>query len=796
MNIFNFRINHVKKNSCFLFNKIPKMNYNIKDRFLETTNNILYNKEKETNKTCRINTFGNIANNKNRNEKTKINSFTRPYIKQLSQYCFLTLKNKNDIPKLNECKKKDHFISPERDDKTNIYFNLIKTYYDENGKKLKPKQTVVYPIDNEADYPKIIKSKKKKKNNSSDENGNENFLNFEKKNKTLNDNCNIYFEQLEKENKKKYNNKKDNLKLTNNNKIKNKIQLDISCGDFIYRNKYQNPLNSPSLSEKSFNIFFQNKSGDYIINDVKRNPIITDSVGNLNNENKLLSETNDNYLIINSNNNYNKVHSNEKEKDENNDNEIMAYFNKKIFRHRRAPTTRINGMKLTQEIKSYDSFNNKAYQYYRNKNAPIFQKKKISDSFDDVKKINKIIENNNNSLISNYIDRLNNTKNNSRKIVFNSGGNYRHKNSTLSWTKINIYRNKNNNNNKIISKTKISPKRLEKYFNPNQFNKNTMSLKTQIRKTPPGIEIIDINNITFKKPFKIIKKNDYNNLVSEINKTNPNDNIINNNKSEIYSYYNNKISLINNIKKAKMLGQNISYNYDTQKEPSNLNNKNKNNSINVKNDSDIIHSNNIKYMKQKFRQNPYNFSNEKKKILDSINSFNGRRKSKNQYNENINNINQNAITINSYNNRNYNINMDKITQKEKIKKYLQKNSLHNEMNNIIITNNNAIKENYKGNNYLEGLISPGNKLNNISYQISITEPSIIYNQIKINNSIKPATDNKNNAPKIIIEKDKNNKKMYILRKKLKDGVIKLKTKFEVKNKLGIRNEIKNNKNNS
>ena len=159
MNNLNYKVNHMKKKSCVLFNKIPKGNYKKKDKFLEQSFNSIYNINSEKN--VRLNTS---INNKNEINNSKISLLTRPYIKQLSQYCFLTLKNKDSTnsSKLSEKKTLENMKSLEKDDKTNIYFNLIKTYYDENGMKLMPKQTEVYPKENDIDYPKIIKNKKKK----------------------------------------------------------------------------------------------------------------------------------------------------------------------------------------------------------------------------------------------------------------------------------------------------------------------------------------------------------------------------------------------------------------------------------------------------------------------------------------------------------------------------------------------------------------------------------------------------------------------------------------------------------
>ena len=792
MNNFYYRINHVKKNSCILLNKIP-MNNTLKDTFLEKSYNNIYNKNTENNLTSRLNTS---INSKNSIKIKKMTFFSRPYIKQLSQYCFLTFKNKTNhkISEINDDKKNDKMIIPEKDDKTNIYFNLIKTYYDENGTKLKPKKAKVYPIVNENDYPKIIKTKKKKKNNSLDEKENENFLNFEKKNKTMNNNCNIYFANLENnDNTRNYTNdklitqkkiiKREKYNFNSINR-KNKTPSNISSGKLTYRNTPKNPVISPTTSEKSFNIFFQNKS-DYIINDIQNNPIITGSVGNLNNDS--------NIIINRNNNNYDLVYLNEREKDNYNTiNDIMMYFNKKVFNHRRMPTTnKINEIKLTHEFKSYDSFNNKTN--YRYNNNQIFQKKKISDSFDEIRrvKIKKHLVNNKSKLITNFADTFIIQNNNPQKYFFNSGRNLRHNSTTLSWTKANLNTNNNIKINRHYNETKISPKRLEKYFNPNQFNKNTFSFKAQCTKSPPNIQIIDINNITFKKPFKLVKniKSD-NNLTSDMNKINMNNIKLKNDKRIITSYYDNNHN--NNYKNKQILSQNISYNYDKPKEISSIiSDKSKKNCRNDNNsNSDMMHSYNIKYMKNKFKQNPYSFSNEKMKILHNNYSNNEKRKSKNQFNENINFNNE----IKPYNNIINNINItdiDNKKQKEKIKKYLVQRNCHRNSKIKIHFSNNKIKEKeHNDNKYIEGVLNNANKQNNISYQISITEPSIIYNQIKIKNSIRPKMENKNNNQKIIIEKDKRgNKKMYILRKKLKEGIIKLKTKFDVQNKLGIKKDI-------
>ena len=778
----NNQINHVKKNSCVLYNNdIRKMHNKIKEKFFIQNYSSIYNKKSDNNLNRRTN--HSLNNQKQSMANTKTPKFSRPYIKQLSQYCFLTLKNKrtddnNSIPKLNE--SNNNFETLEKDDKKNIYFNLIKTYYDENGIKLRPQKTVIFPIDNEIDYPKIIKTKKKKKNNSLDKVKNENFLNFEKKNKSMNNNCNLYFAQIEKEK----NNSKDKtcitqrkiIKRNNNINIKNKA---TSSGELIFRNKLQNIITSPCESEKSFNIFFQNKSGDYIINDIKNNPLINGVKDYLN--------KNSNNSLTNIKNNNNNISSTKVEgNDDKNMFNIVSYFNnKRNTNHKNIPIKKISEIELTPELTTYNSFNN---QNFRNKTC-IFHKKKISDSFDDKtiknKKTinNKKSEDRKSSLILEHVDDFKYLRNNINHFYFNSDNN-KHHNTTLSWNKISV--NKiNNNNNKI--NPKISPKRLEKYFNPNQNNKNSLPYKTNYFKTPPEIQIIDINNIALKKPFKLVKYQKIrNNTVNEVNNINNTISINNKNSKTITpSYSNNK----NNSKKIiNTLSQNISYNYDKQKDSSTVNNNKKKDK---NNNSDVMHFYKMKYMKNKYKQNPYNFSSEKINQKQKINSYREQRKILNEYNENIININQNKYIIKSYNSKNTDINIIK----EKIRKYvlpikpLKDNSFnHYSLNNY--KNNNKINEIDIKKNLIEGFISPKNKQSNVNYKITITEPSAVYSQTRVKNSIKPfADENKYINQKIIIEKEKKgNKKMYILKRKLKEGVGKYKNKNEIQNKLGIKKD--------
>ena len=80
----------------------------------------------------------------------------------------------------------------------------------------------------------------------------------------------------------------------------------------------------------------------------------------------------------------------------------------------------------------------------------------------------------------------------------------------------------------------------------------------------------------------------------------------------------------------------------------------------------------------------------------------------------------------------------------------------------------------------------------MSYQISITEPTI-------NKNLKYKSENQNQNQinkKIIIEKEqKGNKKIYILRRNLKEGIKKFKNKYEIQNKLGYKKEQEEKKEN-
>ena len=159
-------------------------------------------------------------------------------------------------------------------------------------------------------------------------------------------------------------------------------------------------------------------------------------------------------------------------------------------------------------------------------------------------------------------------------------------------------------------------------------------------------------------------------------------------------------------------------------------------------------------MKTKFKQNPYSFSNEKIKILQKLNSFKEKMKSNKNKCDINRNTSHNITEINSYNTRNF---INKIN-----------------ISKCFNTNNYINDSNIENNNYIKQILGLKNKQNNIIHQIPITEPSIIYNKIKINQ-------------KVINDKEKNrNKKMYILRRKIKEGVIKFRNKLEIQNKLGIK----------
>ena len=801
MNIsHNNKISHIKKHSCVLYNNnINKIHLKIKQRFLEQTYSSTLENENNNYENIYMPLYTSISNNKKSLEKTKTSLFSRPYIKQLSRYSFLTLKNKNDNNNNNNnykrsenrtksSERKKSGFNPDKDDKKNIYFNLIKTYYDENGIKLKPKEIEINPINNEIDYPKIIKAKKKKKEISMDKIDKGNTLNFEKRNKTMNNNCNIYFAEIDHNEKQKNftinklithkriikRGKNNKLNLHQNiNNTNYKQQLTISPVEFMSNGKIKYMLTSPNKSEKYFNKFFYHKykSSNTIVNKEENNSIINTQKNTL--INNTLEDSNINndtlYQYKNYSININNIpFSNSKESEEKNKFDIMNYFNKRISNHKRTPTFNIKGPKLFEGLNSFNSSNIMNTQIYSNVNNGsnlIFHKKKISDSFDEIKIIkkqldqrNKIMKNNPCQYPYDSISKRNGQLH-SPKFCLNNGIKQNH--TTLSF---------HNSTDDVIDiknkKLKISPKSLEKYFNPNQINNNDISYKTHYYKPPSEIEVIDINNITFKKPFKTKKNNktvENNSLNVNVGKENCDTDINTNSKNKknvILSSYKNKI----NKKNEKLMGRNISYNFDKQKQSSSSV-ANYNKFLN-KNSLNTINSMNIKYMKNRFKQNPYSFSNEK-------------------LNTSRSNMIENRSFITPYYARIYNYkndkNISKNIEQEKMKKFIIQRYERKVKKYNFYTSN--IKNNI--------ILSPTNKKSSTTHKISITEPSVLSsgNEMKIKklNMNKLSIDIKNEYRKLLIEKDKKgNKRTYILKRKSKNGSIKVKNKCEVKNKLGIK----------
>ena len=788
MNIsHNNKITHIKKHSCVLFNNsINKDHLKINQKFLEQTYSSTLENENNNFENTYLPLYTSISNNKKTLEKTKTSLFSRPYIKQLSRYSFLTLKNKNDNNNSNynykrsenrtkSSERKKSGVNPDKDDKKNIYFNLIKTYYDENGIKLKPKEIEINPINNEIDYPKIIKPKKKKKEISMDKIDKGNTLNFEKRNKTMNNNCNIFFAEME------HNEKQKNFtlnKLITHKKIikrgKNRLNLHQNKNNTNYKQnlticpvelnsngKIKYMLTSPNKSEKYFNKFFHHKYkvSNTIVNKEENSSLINTQKNTLINNTLEDNINNDTlYKYKNYSININIPFSNRRESEEKNKFDIMNYFNKRISHHKRTPTFNVNGNQLIEGLKSYNSPNIMNPQIIvNNGNNLIFHKKKISDSFDEIKIIKKQLDQRNKMLENSPYNSISNRNglNHSPKFCLNTG--IKHQQTTL----LSLHNHKNSINGIKNKKLKISPKSLEKYFNPNQINNN---YKTHYYKPPSEIEVIDINNITFKKPFKAKKYNKTveNNSVNVGKESYDMDINSRNKKNIILSYYNSKI----NKKNEKILGRNISYNFDKKKQlSSSITNYNK--SLN-KNCLNTINSMNIKYMKDKFKKNPLCFSNEKLKTSRS-------------------NIIENSSFITPYYARIYNYQNDKNKikniEQEKMKKYIiQRYERKVKKYNFDTSYSNA-KNNI--------ILSPTNKKSSTNHKISITEPSQLSsgNEMKIKklNMNKLSIDIKNEYRKLLIEKNKKgNKRTYILKRKSKNGSIKVKNKYEVQNKLGIK----------
>ena len=678
--------NHIKKNSCVLYsNDIRKMYYKLKEKTYSQNYNNINIKRKDQNLTSRQN---NSLNSK-KIVNTKAYFFSRPYSKQLSQYSFLTSKKKNSkdncsIPRLNESKD---FEKNEKDDKTNIYFNLIKTYYDENGIKLKPKKKEIYPIDNENNYFKKIKAKKKKKNNNINIDKNE-------ENKIMHTNRTLFFPEI----KKKENNHKDKLNITyrkiikidNNSFIKKKTSSSSECN---YNKKVKDLITSPSKSEKSFNIFFQNKSGDYIINDIKKNPLITNDNDNLNNDNT------SSLSVIANNSNIPFPKNKEKKKNLSN---IIAYFNKRVNDLKFIPAKKISEIILSPQFNSssYNSLNNQIQN--RRHNTCIFHKKKISDLFANDKhniKNLKAIKKKPSLELSHVASfrypkrKLNKQHNNSGKII---------KQHIINLS-LNTINNNNNNYNINTTNTKISPKRLEKYFNPNQTSKEDLSYKFNYLKNPTETENIDINNVTFKKPFNNVKNIKLrNNSNKGLNKKNKTDVNYKNSKNVIPSSNKNKNinnEIINN------LSHNMSFNNDKQIE-----------SILINNNSNIMKYYRIKNMIKKYKEIPFNRKKEKITQNKNINPLKGEITINNKCDENIININQKKYIIRYYNCKNNDINIIK----EKLKKYVLLNNTKKDSRSkkYNVNNQKLLSEIDIKNNMINRFISPRNNQSNISINIS------------------------------------------------------------------------------
>ena len=489
--------NHINKNSCVLYSSnIRQIYYKVKEK-TNSQNYNNYNNIISRTKVNNITSRSNISlNNKPLIEKTNTSLFQRPYIKQLSQYSFLTSKTKNSkdnisLPKLDGT---NNYENSEKDDKTNIYFNLIKTYYDENGKKLKIKKNEIYPIDNEIDFPNKLKNKKKKKKN------NNNKKNYEQ-NKIMNTDCNAYYTILSKDNDNFNKDKSKDLqrfliKRENKDVSRKKTSSFNKC---IYNNNKKEIIASPCNSEKSYNIFFQNKSGDFIINDIKKNPLINNRNDFFKNNDYL--NNNDNSSLSKKANISNISFSKDKEKNINkNLSNIIEYFNKRICGHQFIPIKTIGAIKISPQLNSssFNTLNN------HRSNKCIFHKKKISDlsinnKYFNLQKSNKKDEDDRPLSDITHVDSFESLKQKLKKEHISCKNNISHHNMILA---CDIF---NNNYNINLNNMKISPKNLEKYFNPNQISKENLSFKNKYIKIPEEKENIDINNITFKKPFFLSK---------------------------------------------------------------------------------------------------------------------------------------------------------------------------------------------------------------------------------------------------------------------------------------------------
>ena len=673
MNISPNNIFLVKRHSCFLSNNNAK---NIKPTYLEKNyNNIIEHEHKIDDN---VYNFLNTSLNNKSLSRTKSSLLSRPYQRQLSNSSFSTKKklNKDEYNtfKLNGNK----FVGNnfEKDEKiSNIYYKLIKTFYDENGIKLDSKETKINPINNEFNS-KLIKTKKPSNKKSIDLIYIGNTNDFHRKNEVMNNDYNKYFYQ--------YNNS-TNPKITNMNKLKithkkiikreknmieNKTKKDInnmtqipnSTHELSLNEKFKHIFTNPNISEKTLKLLISQNHNQKSQNIIK-------------NERELQK-----YLEINKSvKNINKGTNN------------MLFLNKKESRKKKNKYIIIPH--INRKINQNNNINNPDDLSY------IFHKKNPSDSFDNIKLIkkkldnkNKIIGNKENNLISSHHSFKH------PEMHFNSSKAYNKINnsSTFSFSKNSL--NNTSINKYKVEKTNISPKRLEKYFLPNEMKSkgNFASDKKRPKKPNSEFEIIDINNITFHKSFKSMKK------VKTSESKSPN------------------TSKNNNKNKKNKKFENITYNYDNKT----LLKRNKTN-INLIKDNTFNTSksnkpnfNKIKNKKNKGSKNIGSINKEKANHNKSINLIKGQRI--NELRIKKSNQNKSSISFNSVKNSNSYISKYLIKEKEK---------------NIFLQRNNPKVRNKKNIN-IEGLLSPNNKRNNISYRITITEPSIICNQLQIKNSTK------------------------------------------------------------
>ena len=672
MNISPNNIFLAKKHSCFLNNNNP--NNILKPKFLEKKYNNLIEDENKIDNNA-YNPLNTSLYNKSLS-RTKSSLLSRPYQRQLSNTSFSTkkklYKDEYNTFKLNGNKYLGNNF--EKDEKTsNIYYKLIKTFYDENGIKLNSQETKINPINNEFNS-KLIKTKKPTNKKSLDLIYIGNTNDFRRKNEVMNNDYNKYFYQYNNNtNPKSINMNK--LKITHKkiikrekNMIENKTKNDINnmtqmpnpAHELSFNEKFKYFFTNPNISEKSFkSLINQNhtqKSQNYIKNEKELQKYLE-----MNKSVKNINKGSNNILFLN------KKESGKKK----NKYIIIPHINRKLNQD--------------NNMNSHDNF------------SYIFHKKNPSDSFDNIKLIkkkldnkNKIIENKEHNLISSHCSFKH------PEMYFNSckASNKINNSSTFSFSKNSL--NNTSINKHKVEKSNISPKRLEKYFLPNEMKLkgNFSSDKKRHKKPTSEFEIIDINNITFHKSFKSMKK-------VKTNESKSSDSSKNNNKN----------------KKNKKFAKNITYNYDNKillkRNKTNINlldNTSKSNKANF---------NKIKNKKNKCNKNFGSNNKEKVKNNKSINLIK-EQKLNNELIIKKNNQNKSLVSFNSVKNDNSYI--SKYIMKEKEKKY------------FIMRNNPKIKN--KKNIKIEGLLSPNNKRNNISYKITITEPSIICNQLQIKNSTK------------------------------------------------------------